>query len=104
MTGGQTMKPIVAYYKKLRVQDKIPIYGAKKIKIGVTGGFVLFNDVISISSPAFQNMGSIEFPIINGKSPEYLTITAIESENIYVRVLIEEFGGTPSATYFEDGA
>ena len=49
-------------------------------------------------------MGSIEFPIINGKSPEYLTVSYLQSDNVTVRVLIEEFGGTPSATYFKDGA
>ena len=43
-------------------------------------------------------------PIINGKSPEYLTISYVASESAIVHVLIEEFGGKPSATYFEDGA
>lgn len=51
-----------------------------------------------------EESNSIEFPIINGKSPMYLTITALSKENTVVRVLIEEFGGTPSASYFEDGA
>lgn len=52
----------------------------------------------------FETMGSLEFPIINGKSPEYLTITYVPDKPITVNVLIEEFGGKPSATYFEDGA
>lgn len=76
----------------------------KKVKIGCTDGGVLFNNAIYISNTAFENMGSLEFPIIKGKSPEYLTITYLKSETAIVRVLIEEFGGTPSATYFEDGA
>lgn len=83
---------------------KNTIIWCKKVKIGCTDGGVLFNNAIYISNTVFENMGSLEFPIINGKSPEYLTITYLKSENAIVRVLIEEFGGTPSATYFEDGA
>lgn len=64
----------------------------------------MLNNVIYIDNTTFETMGSIEFPIINGKSPEYLTVSYLQSDNVIVRVLIEEFGGTPSATYFEDGA
>ena len=99
------MKPIIAHYENLKIGDKIPVYGAKKIKIGCSGGSgMVFNSTIYISNTLFETMGSIEFPIINGKSPEYLTITYLGKEGLVLRVLIEEFGGTPSPTYFEDGA
>lgn len=75
----------------------------KKVKIGCTDN-TTFNNVIFISNTLFESMGSLEFPIINGKSPEYLTITYVPDKPITVNVLIEEFGGKPSATYFEDGA
>lgn len=98
------MIPIISSYLNVKKNDRIPLYGAKKIKIGSSNGNVFFNHVIYISSRTFQTMGSIEFPIINGKSPEYLTITSVSGDSVEVDILIEEFGGKPSATYFEDGA
>ena len=98
------MKPIIAQYLNVKLNDKIPVYGAKKVKLNCINGSVLFNKVILINKAYTEESNSIEFPIINGKSPMYLTITALSKENTIVRVLIEEFGGTPSASYFEDGA
>lgn len=98
------MKPILSYITNPKREDKIPIYGAKKIKIGVSEGSIVFNDVIFINNTLFNQITPLEFPVINNKSPMYLTIKYVSQENITIRLLIEEFGGTPSETYFEDGA
>lgn len=98
------MVPIIAYYSDVKKGDKIPIYGAKKVKIGCSLGHVKLENVIYIDNTFFETMGSIEFPIINGKSPKYLTVTYVSAEKVALNVLIEEFGGIPSETYFKDGA
>lgn len=98
------MIPIIYDYKNVKIQDKISLYGAKKIKIVCSAGGVTFNSALYADNVSFNKAQSIEFPIINGKSPEYLTTSYVSQEGITVRILIEEFGGKPSATYFEDGA
>lgn len=98
------MIPIVSAYDQVKINDKIPLYGAKKIKISTSAGGITFNKAFYIDNVGLNKAQSVEFPIINGKSPEYLTVSYVSQEKITVRVLIEEFGGTPSDTYFEDGA
>ena len=98
------MIPIVSVYEHVNMNDKIPLYGAKKIKIGSAAGGITFNKAFYIDNTSLNKAQSVEFPIINGKSPEYLTVSYVSQEKMTVRVLIEEFGGKPSATYFEDGA
>ena len=98
------MKPIINFVKNIKVGDKIPIYGAKKIKIMTTTGSTSFQDILYIDVSAFNKVQSIEFPVINNKSPMYLRVSYVSTDNINIRYIIEEFGGTPSETYFEDGA
>lgn len=98
------MIPIIYAYENVNINDKIPLYGAKKIKIVCSAGGISFNRSFYIDNASFNKAQSVEFPIINGKSPEYLTVTYVSQEKTIVRILIEEFGGKPSATYFEDGA
>lgn len=98
------MKPILNLFKNIKMGDKIPIYGAKKIKIMTTSGNVSLQSILFIDSASFNKVESIEFPVINNKSPMYLIVSYVSADNIGIRYIIEEFGGTPSETYFEDGA
>ena len=42
------MKPIIAQYLNVKLNDKIPVYGAKKVKLNSINGSVLFNNAILI--------------------------------------------------------
>lgn len=98
------MKPILNLIEDVKIGDKIPIYGAKKIKIMPNAGSISFNTCIYLDTLSFNKSESLEFPVINNKSPMYLIVTYVSDEHLNIRYLIEEFGGTPSETYFEDGA
>lgn len=80
------------------------IYGAKRIKIFTIRESIWVNNyTVYISQGSINTVSSIEFPIINNKSPNKLTFSGTLSEKNPIIVIIEEFGGTPSDTYFEDG-
>ena len=98
------MKPIINIIRNVKTGDKIPIYGAKKIKIMPSTGTITLNNFLYFDTTSFNKTQTTEFPVINNKSPMYLNVTNVSADNINIRYIIEEFGGTPSETYFEDGA
>lgn len=86
----------------IKLNDKIPLYGAKKIRIRSTTGScsLRFDDNIYISTVAIQSQVPMFFPVIDGKSPLYATVTYISEENVGLSIFIDELGGVPDENYW----
>lgn len=79
----------------------LPI-GIKKIKIRGNAGACSIKELGYISASPINSLPSMEFPIINGKSPNSFTIANWTNEAIDVNILVEELGGIPDPNYFLD--
>ena len=86
----------------IKLNDKIPLYGAKKIRIRSTTGScsLRFDDNIYISAVAIQSQVPMFFPVIDGKSPLYATVTYISADNVGLSIFIDEIGGVPDENYW----
>ncbi len=91
--------------KKYPTHSKIttPV-GIKKMKIKGPNGGATVSELGYIASNAINMTQSIEFPIINGTSPNEFTITywPNEDEKNAIEILVEEIGGIPNPNYFSD--
>lgn len=87
-----------AKYKPI-VGGKIPLYGLKKALIRTSIQYLELK--IGDSSYVITNAFNVfEFPIIDGKSPNFATIYSKggdESQSLYVSIF--ELGGVPSDDY-----
>lgn len=83
--------------------SKITIpFGIKKMKIrfDVDGGSI--SEIGWITAQPFNTSTPIEFPIINGRSPNTFTISYLGSNATNVEILLQELGGIPDPNYFSD--
>lgn len=83
--------------------SKITIpFGIKKMKIrfDVDGGSI--SEIGWITAQPFNSSTSIEFPIINGRSPNTFTLSYLGSNTSNVEILLQELGGIPDPNYFSD--
>jgi hypothetical protein len=87
----------------IKLGDKIPLYGAKKIRIRTTTGScsLRFDDNMYISAIALQSQIPMVFPVIDGKSPLYTTVTFVSADNVGLTLFIDELGGVPYEHYWE---
>lgn len=86
----------LAYHKTVSVGDIIELYGAKRAYLRTSSGF--FRATINDSNYAIITTGKIiEFPIIDGKSPNVMTIVGGTASDVDVEIY--ELGGTPSDDY-----
>ena len=86
----------------LRVGDKIPIYGAKKIRLQVLGGSVTvkLDGNLAVSAASLSQQIPLNIPVIDGKSPSSITVTYVSAQNISIYVFIDEIGGVPYENYW----
>lgn len=86
----------------IKLNDKIPLYGAKKIRIRTTTGScsLRFDDNVFISTVAIQSQVPMFFPVIDGKSPLYATVTFISANDVGLSLFIDELGGVPDENYW----
>lgn len=78
--------------------DKIPLYRCKKAMLRAISSYIriVIGDSEYIILPQFH---VFEFPIINGKSPNFATIIKSGNEKESLTVSIYELGGVPSDDY-----
>lgn len=77
-------------------------YGLKKIKIKVDTGLVTIRELGNIGGGYINIINSIEFPIVDGKSPNTFTIMYWTENTKEIEVFVEELGGIPNPNYFSD--
>ena len=77
-------------------------YGLKKIKIKVDGGIAIIDNIGSISSTNVNVLNDLQFPIIDGKSPNTFKIIYWSDSATALQIFIEEIGGVPDPNYFDD--
>lgn len=70
------------------------------MKIKCDRGSVTILEIGGISSQPFNVCTAIEFPIINGRSPNTFTLTYIGDDTTSVEILLQELGGIPDPNYF----
>lgn len=76
--------------------------GLKKAKFFMPEGTITLAEIGTIGPGLPQDVHSIEFPIIDGKSPNTFTVSYIsDGDNIALTILVEELGATPDPNYFE---
>lgn len=83
--------------------SKITIpFGIKKMKIKCDRDGVTIAEIGWINAQSFNVIEPIEFPIINGRSPNTFTILYLGSNTTNVEILLQELGGIPDPNYFSD--
>lgn len=87
----------------LCVGDKIPIYGAKKIRLQTIGGGVTvkLDGNLAVSSVSLSQQIPLNIPVIDGKSPSSITVVYVSTENVSIYVFIDEIGGVPYENYWD---
>lgn len=98
------MKILYTFNKSTYPQDsKITIpFGIRKMKIKCDIGSATINEIGGISSQPFNVCTAIEFPIINGRSPNTFTLSYLDDNTNNVEILLQELGGIPDPNYFSD--
>lgn len=89
--------------QNVKAGNKIPIYGAKKIRLQATGGSAtikLDNNLAVPSLNLFQQV-PLNIPVIDGKSPSSVTVLYTSTENVNIYAYIDELGGVPYEHYWE---
>lgn len=76
--------------------------GIKKAKFMFLGGYCTIKEVGSIGNHPMNISIPIEFPIIDGKSPNTFTIDYWDTNAKILYILIAEIGGIPDPNYFSD--
>ena len=77
-------------------------YGLKKIKIKVDSGIVTIANIGNIGSTNINLLTDLQFPIIDGKSPNTFKILYWSDNTKEIQIFIEEIGGVPDPNYFDD--
>lgn len=75
-------------------------YGLKKIKIKVDTGLVTIMELGNIGGGYLNIIKSIEFPIVDGKSPNTFNILYWNDSTKEIEIFVEELGGIPDPNYF----
>ena len=98
------MKLLYTFNKSTYPQgSKITIpFGIKKMKIKSDRDSVTISEIGGINQQSFNMSTPIEFPIINGRSPNTFTLAYLGSNTTNVEILIQELGGIPDPNYFSD--
>lgn len=74
-------------------------FGVKRCKMRSSAQTPIITGIGPIGTTAINACTSLEFPIINGTSPNTFT-TFGGTDAITIYVLVEELGGTPDPEYF----
>lgn len=93
------------YSAKITASNKtltVP-FGVKRCKMRSSAQTPIITGIGPIGTTAINACTSLEFPIINDKSPNTFTTTYVGTEAITIYVLVEELGGTPDPDYFTRG-
>lgn len=77
-------------------------YGLKKIKLKVDTGLATIRELGNIGGGYVNNVNSIEFPIVDGKSPNTFDILYWADSTKEIEIIVEELGGIPDPNYFLD--
>ena len=77
-------------------------FGIRKMKIKCDRGNASIHEIGGITSQPFNVGAAIEFPIVNGRSPNTFTLSYIGSDTTIVEILLQELGGIPGPNYFTD--
>lgn len=88
--------------QNIMVNDKIPLFGAKKIRIRTTSGSctLRFDDNMYISTISLNSQVPMCFPVIDGKSPLYATVAYVSTDDVGLSLFIDELGGVPDENYW----
>lgn len=78
-------------------------FGVKRCKMRSSAQTPIITGIGPIGTTAINACTSLEFPIINGTSPNTFTTTFVGTDEITIYVLVEELGGTPDPDYFTRG-
>ena len=93
------------YFQNVTKNPILNLYGAKRVIITSTA-----NTQVKAGSYTFQignslayvnTIAPLEFPVIDGKSPNSLIIDPTPTTEVYFRVFILELGGVPSDDYWD---
>lgn len=75
-------------------------YGVKRAKFRSSAKVPVLVGIGPISSGAMNTIQDIEFPLVNGSSPNTFTASVDVTETIIIYCLVQEVGGTPDPDYF----
>lgn len=75
-------------------------YGVKRAKFRSSAQVPVLVGIGPISSSAMNTIQDIEFPLVNGSSPNTFTASFSGTEPITIYCLVQEVGGTPDPDYF----
>ena len=75
-------------------------FGVKRCKMRSSAQTPIITGIGPIGTTAINACTSLEFPIINDKSPNTFTTTFGGPETLTIYVLVEELGGIPDPDYF----
>ena len=75
-------------------------FGVKRCKMRSSAQTPIITGIGPIGTTAINACTSLEFPIINGMSPNTFTTTFGGTETLTIYVLVEELGGIPDPDYF----
>lgn len=75
-------------------------FGVKRCKMRSSAQTPIITGIGPIGTTAINACTSLEFPIINGTSPNTFTTTFGGTETLTIYVLVEELGGIPDPDYF----
>lgn len=78
-------------------------FGVKRCKMRSSAQTPIITGIGPIGTTAINACTSLEFPIINGTSPNTFTTTFGGTGEITIYVLVEELGRTPDPDYFTRG-
>ncbi len=78
-------------------------FGVKRCKMRSSAQTPVIIGVGPISTGAINTVTELEFPIINGKSPNTFTTSYAGDDTITIYLLVEEIGGLPDPDYFTGG-
>lgn len=87
----------------IKLNDKIPLFGAKIIRFRTTVGSctLRFDDNFYVSNIALNAQTPLYFPVIDGKSPLYATVVYISENAVGLNMFIDELGGVPDENYWK---
>nr|DAG64823.1 MAG TPA: hypothetical protein [Caudoviricetes sp.] len=87
----------------IKVNDKIPLFGAKRVRIRTTSGSctLRFDDNYYVSTTALNSQTPLYFPVIDGKSPLYATVVFVSADTVGLSLFIDEIGGVPDENYWK---
>lgn len=75
-------------------------FGVKRCKMRSSAQTPIITGIGPIGTTSINACTSLEFPIINGTSPNTFTTTFGGTETLTIYVLVEELGGIPDPDYF----